>query len=80
MKTSLTKGMDKDSAQEMEQLFKGAARLRKRVIDLLNEKSSTADKLSLSDAGYENPNWAYRQADIIGYRRAISELSSLLRD
>ena len=79
MKTSLTKGLDEQQAKEVTLTFNASAVLRERLISLLSEKSIAADKESMSKDGYDCPNWAYKQADMQGYKRALSEISSLLK-
>lgn len=79
MKTSLTKGLDEQSAKEVELTFNASGILRERLISLLEDKSSLADKESLASKGYDCPSWAYKQADTQGYRRALAEICSLLK-
>ena len=51
--------------------FNAAGILRKRLQDLLDEKTRVASKDSRKAVGYECPNWAYKQADAVGYQREI---------
>lgn len=78
MKTSLTSGLDEQAKDEMEREFGASARLRERLIYILENKMETNKKEVRSKENYQNPSWAYLQADGIGYERAISELISLL--
>ena len=78
MKTSLTSGLDEQQKDEMEREFGASARLRERLIYILEGKMETNKKEVRSKENYQNPSWAYLQADGIGYERAISELISLL--
>lgn len=80
MKTSLTKGLNADDTSEIRGQFIAALRLRKQLIKTLEEKAKSADSESLTKEGYDSPSWAYKQADLVGYKRAISELISLLTD
>lgn len=79
MKTSWTTGLDKDEKKEVELSYKAAGVLRERLAVLANDKINTADKKSYSEEGYECPNWAYKQADLAGYKRAMKEIISLIK-
>ena len=78
MKTALTKGLDKDASKEIENAFGASALLRKRYAEILESKIKLSEKEDRSKEGYNCPNWAYKQADSQGYRRAIREVLSLL--
>lgn len=80
MKVSWTKGVDKELAVDIRQNFKESLIMRKRLITLLDEKIAASQKTSRSKAEYENPNWAYLQADARGYERALVEIISLIFD
>ncbi|MNJ09620.1 hypothetical protein D3C77_37660 [compost metagenome] len=80
MKQSWTKGVDKELAVDINQNFKESLVLRRRLQVLLQEKIALSQKTSRSKEGYENPNWAYLQADARGYERALSEIISLIFD
>jgi hypothetical protein len=80
LKTSLLKGLNTKDEQELKGLFIEAARLRKRMVDVLEEKYKSMDVATLGKDGYENASWAYKQADAIGYKRAIRELQNLLEN
>lgn len=78
MKTEWKKGLDTDDKKEVELSFNGSGILRKRLEVLLKSKIHTSDKKSYTSDGYDCPNWAYRQADIAGYKRAMNEIISLI--
>ena len=78
MKTAWTKGLASDEVKEITLSYGGSAVLRIRLAQLLGEKIGTADKKSYSEDGYDCPNWAYKQADLAGYKRAMKEIISLL--
>ena len=78
MKQSWTKGLDKDLALEVKQHFASSLILRKRLIDMLQEKEREASKDGRSKGGYDCPNWAYKQADLVGYSRALQDVISLI--
>jgi len=76
MKTTWTKGVDSQLEADIKSAFKSATVVRGRLTDICIEKIETA--LTTNKAQYDNPNWCYQQADIIGYRRALEEIVSLL--
>lgn len=78
MKTVLLKGMDEQKADEMRQMFAASAHVRNRVIEILQEKIATNNKITRSKDSYNIANWAYLQADAVGYERAMQEVCSLL--
>lgn len=78
MKTPWTKGLSLDSKNEITLSFHASGLLRERLVLLLKEKITLADKESYSKEGYSSPNWAYAQADTAGYKRALHEIISLI--
>lgn len=78
MKSSWTEGLDKDLALEIRQHFTSSIILRKRLIEMLRKKEKEYLKDGRSKAGYDCPNWAYKQADLVGYNRALNDIISLI--
>lgn len=78
MKTSLTKGLDKSEAEEIKGLFIQSLRLRERLASIVKEKIDSNNIERISKNSYDNPSWAYIQADAVGYERALKEIISLL--
>ena len=78
MKTSWTKGLNEEQITQLRQDFVGGVLLRERLTYLLTEKQLASTKKSRNEESYENPNWAYLQADARGYERALSEVISLI--
>lgn len=78
LKTSLTKGLDNDHKEEVEQSYKACSVYRKQVIRLLNEKIDAKRKESCKSSEYDSPSWAFKQADAVGFERAMRELILLL--
>ena len=76
MKTTWIKGVDAQQEADIKSAFKAATVVRSRLSAICDEKVLTA--LSTNKGQYDNPNWCYQQADIIGYRRALEEVISLL--
>lgn len=80
MKTVLLKGLDKDAGQEVMGAFLSSLAFRKQLVKVLNEKIEAGRKASAAGDAYDKPNWALKQADTIGYERAIRECISLLTE
>ena len=78
MKTSWTQGLSKEKAEIVMSDFKGSLALRMRLADMLSAKQSTNRREGRSKEAYSNANWAYLQADAVGYERALSEVISLI--
>lgn len=78
MKTTWTKGVDAQREADIKSAFKSATVVKKRLIEICKEKGSTATSTNKSQ--YDSPNWCYMQADLVGYRRALEEIESLLEN
>lgn len=78
MKTVLTAGLNEEVKKQVRAEFIGSPVFRERLIAVLNGKKESLRSNVLSKSSYENPSWAYLQADSNGYERAINELISLL--
>lgn len=78
MKTSLVKGLDEQAKMEITQEFIASAQFRKHFTSLLQDRVASHRIKSISADSYDNPNWALKQADLVGYARAIDEVISLL--
>ena len=78
MKISWTKGLTKEKREEVEEAFSRGALLRSRLKELLEDKIEDERKKVRSEILYDNPNWAYRQADAVGYERALNDIISLI--
>lgn len=78
MKTILLKGLNDKQVDEMRQMFAASANIRQHIISVLKEKINTSNKNTRSKDAYNVPNWAYLQADGVGYERALVEVIGLL--
>lgn len=71
---------DEDRKKEIEQSFRAATVMRKRLIEMLERKQKNSYKASFLEESYDSANWALKQADSRGYERALHEVISLLTD
>lgn len=49
-----------------------------RLLTIVLQKEKAEEARRLSDKGYEDPNWAHKQADSVGYLRCLNEMKQLL--
>lgn len=82
MNTLWTKGLKAGSQErkDVEEAFAASALLRKRMVVMLDEMLEAEANAKHSDDAYDNPSWAYKQADSIGYIRAVKKLRSVLTE
>jgi len=80
MKASWTKGLDETRTKDIRGDYISSLLMRKRLIELLEEKINTAEVTSYDKEGYDVANWAYKQADLIGYKRALRDVINLVTD
>jgi len=78
MKTVWLKGLTLDQKTEMKKEYAASSHLRAALTSILNDKLSTINTSLRSKTNYENPAWAFQQADGIGYERAIYEVIALI--
>lgn len=78
MKSSWTKGLDEQAKLDLEGSYKAASLLRRRLVEVLKEKAEISNRNARSKVTYDNPNWAYLQADNVGYERCLYEIIDLL--
>ena len=77
MKTAWTAGLNAQQKEEIRSAFVANAALRQRAIEMMQKKMEGSMHKSRNSDTYENPNWAYLQADARGYERAMQEIISL---
>lgn len=79
MKNTLTNGLNATEEKDVRDEFNSSAALRGRLIKIMGDKREKAITQNISDKNYESPNWAYKQADLVGFMRALEEISELLK-
>ena len=80
MKSVWTHGLEETVAKEIRGDFKSSLLVRKRLISILDDKYAEFEKASLNTGNYDLSNWAYTQAVLIGYKRAIRMVQNLLEE
>ena len=79
MKDSWTRGLDESHALEIRKDYAGSSLLRKRFSYLIEDKRNSSITSDESREGYDCPNWSFKQADSVGYRRALREVMDLIK-
>lgn len=80
MKRSWTAGLSEEKATEIRTDFIGSLATRRRLEEMINDKIKASTAFTRSKENYDVANWAYLQADAIGYERALIEIISLISD
>lgn len=78
MKTKWTAGLDANKSKELVEDFKASGVLRERLAAILQEKIDSNKREVTKKDAYAIANWAYLQADAVGYERALNEVISLI--
>lgn len=78
MKTSWTKGLKPQQAEEFRREFSTSGVVRLRLAELLKDKISTSNTGLRNKDNYASASWGFLQADGIGYERALLEVISLI--
>ena len=80
MKASWTKGLEPDVIKEIKGDYISSRLVRKRLTKILEDKIKESYTNSILKSSYENPNWALKQADNVGFERALKEVIELITD
>jgi len=80
MKQNWIKGQTPEIAAIIKSDYASSIGARKRLEELLLDKIRISTTVKRKKEGYDSPNWAYAQADVIGYERALQEVISLISD
>lgn len=80
MKDSWTRGLDEQMTKDVRGDYLSSLVTRRRLAELLEKKMKEKETSSLNPDGYDIANWAYKQADTVGYKRAIKEIIELILD
>lgn len=80
MKASWVKGLEAEREKDVRGDYVSSLVTRKRLVEMLQDHIKTAEKTSLNKDGYDIANWPLKQADLIGYKRALGEIINLITD
>jgi hypothetical protein len=79
MKISLTAGLNEKEVEEITHAYQHSAVLRERFVKVMQDKINAERKDSLRKELYDT-NWGLKQADSIGYIRALEEIISFMQE
>lgn len=80
MKASWTQGQEPERVKDIRSDFKSSTVIRKRLIEILEDRIESARASSRNESKYDSPNWPYVQAGLIERERAYLEVISLLKE
>ena len=69
---------DESKKEEFEKTIRASTTMAYRLLDILKEEEDALDAKSCSIADFDNPNWALKQAFIMGEKSRIKKLRDLL--
>lgn len=75
MKTIWFMDLPKDDQEGFKRQVKSAKDVLEKLEKIINDK--VKDVVLVDD--YDNPSWAYKQADRNGYNRALTEVLNILK-
>jgi hypothetical protein len=75
-----TAGLKPEEVNELVKQLEGAQPIWERLSSILDQRVKASVDKQLSFSTYESPNWAYVQADAVGYQRAIKEILELIKE
>ena len=75
MKTIWFMDLPKDEQEGFKRQVKSAKDVLEKLEKIINDK--VKDVVLVDD--YDNPSWAYKQADRNGYNRALTEVLNILK-
>lgn len=78
MKSIWLKGLEPDAVKLLKGDFISSQVVRKRLVEIAEEKMESSVKESRSKDNYDSVSWPYLQADSRGYERALQEIISLI--
>lgn len=80
MKSVLFSGVDPKLEKELRGDFLSSYLIRKRFVEVINDKIESNRKSARQKVNFEKPSWSYEQADSLGYERALYEIIALISD
>lgn len=69
---------DPDEKARFSQYIKGSKTVLERLSEIIVEFELRLEDQEIDTNSYDSPAWAYRQADNIGYRRALRQILKII--
>lgn len=77
---SWTRNLEAQLAIDITQNFKESGVMRRRLKQMLLDKIEETRSTNLTRDKYDSPNWAYLQADAVGFERALKYLITVIEN
>lgn len=71
------KGRSEKEKEDLEYVLRNNTILIQSILDILTRYEQEEDRSEISPSQYDNPSWAYKQADKNGARRSLSKVKAL---
>lgn len=68
---------DEEEKVDFKAYIANSTALLDRLTDIINMKIDAAEKARVSEKGYDNATWPFKQADLNGFVRALNEIKTL---
>jgi hypothetical protein len=75
-----TANLSPDEVKRLVSQLRESDTIRERLISILDQRMRASVNDQHSSKNYDSPNWAYKQADAVGYQRAMKEVINLLTE
>lgn len=75
----LERGLTAQQTSEIKEDLKFARRYLNALTDRIEKELENKIEESEGVFNYEQPNWAYKQAELLGYRRALRKIKEFIR-
>ena len=77
IKTAWFKNKTAREKEEITYVLQNNVLLREALFSILDQMREAEERKEIQSNQYENPSWAYRQADINGAKRILQEVRAL---
>lgn len=64
--------------EELESIIRASSTALLRLYDLIEEKELSTNNQEVSESSFDNPNWAAKQAFLLGKKSALADIKALL--
>ncbi len=75
--TDWVKGLEGEEKEEHIKMLRSSLAL-KQLKEILLQWETAQEKQEVTQGDYDNPSWAYKQADRNGYKRLMTRMKELL--
>lgn len=69
-----------EEKERFKNTYSGSKIVLERLSELIDQIEADDNELETNPKVYDIPNWAFRQADLNGHRRALKQIKKLIKD